>query len=320
MEEKIYDVVIIGGGPAGLTAALYTSRARLDTIVLEKIKLGGQITITHEIANYPGAVLGEDLEPSGAELIARMVEQVKKFGAEIKVNKEICDMKLDQEIKELICTDGSSYKAKSVIIATGANPREIGCPGEKKLSGRGVSYCATCDGDFFEDLEVYVVGGGNAAIEEALYLTKMCSKVTIIHRRDEFRAEKMYVEKAFANEKIECMWDSVVVEIEGDGMVEAMSVKNVKTNEITRIEPKEEDGTFGIFVFVGFLPQTEVFKGHVAMDEGNYIITDEDMKTSIEGVFAAGDLRPKILRQVVTATGDGATAAFAAQKYLESKE
>jgi len=320
MSEKIYDVVVIGGGPAGLTSALYTSRARLSTVVLEKSKLGGQITITHEIANYPGAVLGSEEEPSGAELIARMVDQVKKFGAEIEVGKEVAGMKLESEIKEITCGDGSVYKAKSVIIATGAVPREIGCPGEKKLTGRGVSYCATCDGPFFEDMEMYVVGGGNAAIEEALYLAKLASKVTIIHRRDELRAEAMYVEKAFANKKIDYIWDSVVEEIEGDGMVESMTVKNVKTGELTKIEANEEDGTFGIFVFVGFLPQTEVFKGHVAMDDDNYVLTDEDMQTSVEGVFAAGDLRPKLLRQVVTATGDGATAAFAAQKYLESKE
>ena len=318
MNEKIFDVVIIGGGPAGLTSALYTSRDRLETVVLERAQLGGQIAITHEIANYPGGILGSEVEPSGAELVARMVEQVKKFGANIEMNKDVCTMKLDHDIKEVKCTDGSVYYAKTVIIAAGAKPREIGCPGEKKLTGRGVSYCATCDGAFFEDMEVYVVGGGDAAIQEALYLANLASKVTVIHRRDELRAEKMYEEKAFANEKINFLWDSVVVEIAGDGMVESMTVKNVKTEELTKIEANDEDGTFGVFVFVGFLPQTEIFKGHVAMDENGYILTNENMETSVKGVFAAGDLRPKLLRQVVTATGDGATAAFAAQKYLES--
>lgn len=317
MSDKIYDVIIIGGGPAGLTSALYTSRAKLDTVLLEKVKIGGQISITHEIANYPGAVDGANEEPSGAELVARMKQQAEKFGTQIDMNKEVCEVNFDQEIKELTCTDGSVYKGKTVIVASGANPRPIGCPGEYELVGKGVSYCATCDGPFFEEMEVYVIGGGNSAVEEALYLSNLASKVYIVHRRDELRADRIYGEKAEARDNIDFIWDSVVESIEGDGLVEAMTLRNVKTNELTKIEANEDDGTFGIFVFVGFTPQTAVYQGKLELDESGYIITNENMETSVPGVFAAGDLRPKILRQVVTATGDGATAAFAAQKYLD---
>jgi len=204
-----------------------------------------------------------------------------------------------------------------VIIAAGANPVNIGCPGEKEFSGKGVSYCATCDAAFFEDFEVYVVGGGDAAVEEAMYLTKFARKVTIIHRRNELRAAKSIQDKAFANPKIDFMWDTVVEEIKGDGIVESMVVRNVKTGELTEVFADEDDGTFGIFVFIGFKPNTEVFKGHVEMDEKGYILTDPDMHTSVPGVFAAGDIRHKSLRQVVTACADGAIAAVQAGKYIE---
>lgn len=305
----VYDVIIIGAGPAGLAAGLYASRARLNTLIIEKEGDGGQIATTDEVANYPGSIENA----SGPSLIARMVDQVNEFGAK-KINDEIKSVELEGEIKVLKGAK-EEYKGKTVIIATGAVPRPIGCPGEKELTGRGVSYCATCDAAFFEDLEVYVVGGGDTAVEEGMYLTKFARKVTIIHRRDELRAAKSIQEKAFKNEKMEFMWDSVVTELKGDGILESMVVKNVKTGEEREILADEDDGTFGVFVFIGFNPATKMFEGIIDMEDG-YIRTDENMKTNIPGVFAAGDNRVKSLRQVVTATADGAIAAVQAEKYI----
>ena len=311
---KKYDLVIIGAGPAGLAAGLYAGRARLNTLIIEIQKNGGQIVITSEIENYPGC-LDEETGPS---LIDRMVKQTEKFGVD-HVFDTVTDVELEGEEKVIKCLNGE-YNAKAVIIAAGAHPVPIGCPGERELSGKGVSYCATCDAAFFEDFEVYVVGGGDSAVEEAMYLTKFARKVTIIHRRDELRAAKSIQEKAFANPKMNFMWDSVVEEIKGDGLVESMIVKNVKTGELTEIKADEEDGTFGIFVFIGFKPNSDLFDGKVQMDERKYIITDDDMKTDIPGVFAAGDIRKKSLRQVVTAAADGAIAAVQAGKYIEEHE
>ncbi len=309
---QIYDVIIIGEGPAGLSAGLYAARSRLKTLILEKEKAGGQIVSTDEVANYPGSIENA----TGPSLVKRMLDQAKEFGAEIKLDT-VKEVELDGKIK-VIRGEKEEYQAKTVIVATGAKPRKIGCPGEIELTGRGVSYCATCDAAFFEDLEVFVVGGGDSAVEEALYLTKFARKVTIIHRRDELRAAKSIQEKAFENEKVHFMWDSVVTEIKGDGIVESMVVKNVKTGEETEIFADEEDGTFGIFVFVGLVPTTELFEGKLEMENG-YIITDEDMKTNIPGVFAAGDCRKKSLRQVVTAAADGAIAAVQAEKYINEE-
>ena len=311
--SKLYDVIIIGSGPAGLAAGLYAGRARLSTLIIEKDKDGGQIVQTAEIENYPGGLE----EESGPTLIDRMSRQADHFGAE-KVLDTIVDMEL--EGKEKILTGKKdTYRAKTVIIAAGAYPVPIGCPGEKEFTGKGVSYCATCDAAFFEDFEVFVVGGGDSAVEEALYLTKFARKVTIIHRRDALRAAKSIQEKAFANKKIEFMWDSVVKELKGDGLLESMVVENVKTKELTEVTADEEDGTFGVFVFIGFKPESEVFQGKVEMEKG-YIVTDPDMKTSVDGVFAAGDIRVKSLRQVVTAAADGAIAAVQAGKYIEENE
>lgn len=309
--DKVYDLIIVGAGPAGLSAALYAGRGRLKTLLLEKSKVGGQIVITAEIDNYPGS-LHED---SGATLIDRMNEQVERFGAE-RAFDTIVDVELEGDIKRLKGLKGDYY-AKSVIVATGVNPKPIGCPGERELIGKGVSYCATCDGAFFEDLDIYVVGGGDSAVEEALYLTRFGRKVTIIHRRDALRAAKAIQEKAFANEKIDFLWDSVVTEVKGDGILTSMVVKNVKTGVETEIVADEDDGTFGLFVFIGFEPHAELFEGKLDMKNG-YIVTDEDMKTNIPGVFAAGDIRVKSLRQVVTAAADGAIAATQAEKYLEA--
>ncbi|MBC6678233.1 thioredoxin-disulfide reductase [Zhenpiania hominis] len=310
---KLYDVIIIGGGPAGLAAGLYAGRARLSTLLIEKDKEGGQIVQTAEIENYPGGLA----EESGPTLIDRMSSQADKFGVE-KVIDTIEDMELAGKEK-LLTGKKDTYRAKAVIIAAGASPVPIGCPGEKEFTGKGVSYCATCDAAFFEDFEVYVVGGGDSAVEEALYLTKFARKVTIIHRRDQLRAAKSIQEKAFANEKIDFLWDSVVKELKGDGLLESMVVENVKTKEKTEIKASEEDGTFGVFVFIGFKPASEIFEGKVRMDNG-YIVTDPDMKTNVEGVFAAGDIRVKSLRQVVTAAADGAIAAVQAGKYIEENE
>ena len=309
--DKVYDIIVLGAGPAGLTAASYAGRARMDTLLIEGTKDGGQIVITNEIENYPGSLE----EESGPSLIARMTKQVEKFGAD-RVTDTIVDVELEGKVKHLKGNHGDYY-AKAVVIATGASPRPIGCPGEKEFTGKGVSYCATCDANFFEDFEVYVVGGGDSAVEEAMYLTKFARKVTLVHRRDELRAAKSIQEKAFANPKMAFMWNTTIEEIKGDGVVTSMIVKDTKTGGTREIEADEEDGTFGIFVFVGFDPKSQLFEGKLEM-ENRYIVTDKYMHTSVPGVFAAGDVIVKHLRQVVTACGDGAVAATEAQHYVEN--
>ena len=310
--SKIYDVIILGAGPAGLAAGLYAGRSRLSTLIIEKGQDGGQIAITDEIENYPGQnVEGE----SGPSLIARMTEQAKKFGAE-RVSDVIKSVELNGATKKLV-GGKDTYECKALIIATGASPKAIGCKGEGEFMGKGVSYCATCDANFFEDFEVFVVGGGDSAVEEAMYLTKFARKVTIIHRRNELRAAKSIQEKAFANPKIHFLWDTVVDELHGDEILSAMTVKNVKTGELTRIEADEEDGMFGVFGFIGYNPKSELFVDMLDMEHG-YIKTDENMHTNIPGVFAAGDIRVKSLRQVVTAAADGAIAAMQAEHYISN--
>ena len=312
--SKIYDVIVLGAGPAGLTAGLYSGRARLSTLVIEKGQDGGQIAITNEIENYPGQVEGD----SGPRLIARMTKQCEHFGVE-RVSDMIKEVELTGPVKKLIGVKGE-YEAKCVIIATGAFPRPIGCKNEGKFVGKGISFCATCDASFFQDLEVYVVGGGDAAVEEAMYLTKFARKVTIIHRRDELRAAKSIQEKAFKNEKLHFMWNTVVDEVDGeDDILSKMIVKNTKTGELTTIEADEDDGLFGLFGFIGLLPKSDLFEGVIDMDKG-YIKTDDNMHTNVEGVYAAGDIRVKSLRQVVTAAADGAIAAMQAEKYIANLE
>ena len=310
--SKVYDVIILGGGPAGLTAGLYAGRSRLSTLIIEKGQDGGQIAITDEIENYPGQMVEGE---SGPSLIARMTEQAKKFGAE-RCSDVIKSVDLSGDVKKLVGTKGE-YEAKCVIIATGAFPKPIGCENEGKFTGKGISFCATCDASFFEDFEVYVVGGGDSAVEEAMYLTKFARKVTIIHRRDELRAAKSIQEKAFANPKIAFMWDSVVVRVDGDDLLSSMTVKNVKTGEQTVVEADEEDGLFGLFGFIGYNPNSKLFEGMLEMENG-YIRTDDNMHTNIPGVFAAGDIRVKSLRQVVTAAADGAIAAMQAEHYVSN--
>ena len=310
--SKIYDVIILGAGPAGLTAGLYAGRSRLSTLIIEKGQDGGQIAITDEIENYPGQMVEGE---SGPSLIARMTEQAKKFGAE-RCSDVIKSVELTGDVKKLVGAKGE-YLAKSVIIATGAFPKPIGCENEGKFTGKGISFCATCDAAFFEDFEVYVVGGGDSAVEEAMYLTKFARKVTIIHRRNELRAAKSIQEKAFANPKIAFMWDSVVTAVDGDELLNSMTVKNVKTGELTKIEADEDDGIFGLFGFIGYNPNSSLFEGMLDMENG-YIKTDDNMHTNIPGVFAAGDIRVKSLRQVVTAAADGAIAAMQAEHYISN--
>jgi len=307
----LYDVIIIGAGPAGLTAAMYAGRSRLKTLLIEKSADGGQIAVTDEIENYPGAMLEGE---SGRTLTDRMSEQAERFGAE-RVYGAVTAVDLAGDVKTVTNASGAEYSAKSIIIATGASPRPIGCENEVEFIGKGISFCATCDANFFEDFEVFVAGGGDSAVEEAIYLTKFARSVTIIHRRDELRAAKSIQEKAFGNEKIKFLWDSVVESVNGDGVLDRMTVRNVKTGQLTEIVADEDDGLFGLFGFLGYIPNSELFDGIIPLESG-YIRTDDDMFTGIPGVFAAGDIRVKSLRQVVTAAADGAIAAMQAEKYL----
>lgn len=313
--SKIYDIIIIGAGPGGLAAGLYAGRAKMKTLIIEKGKDGGQIAITHEIENYPGSLLEGE---SGPSLMERFSKQAEKFGCE-KVYDSVVEVVLEGDIKTVKCKN-ETYQAKSIIIGTGASPTKIGCPGETELTGKGVSYCATCDAGFFEDFEVYVMGGGDAAVEEALYLTKFARKVTIIHRRDELRAAKSIQDKAFANPKIDFMWSTVIEELKGEGILDHMVVKSTKTGELTDVYADEDDGMFGVFVFIGYKPASQLFVGTgLEMDEKGYIPTDDQMRTNIPGVYAIGDIRVKELRQVVTAAADGAIAAWQAAKYVEEQ-
>ena len=306
----IYDVIVIGAGPAGLSAAIYAGRSQLNTLLIEKSNDGGQIATTDEIENYPGAMPENE---TGVTLTRRMTEQAARFGA-VRAYDTVTAVGLSGDIKTVTCAR-SEYMSKTVIIATGASPRPIGCENEAKFIGKGISYCATCDANIFEDLEVFVAGGGDSAIEEAIYLTKFARRVTVIHRRDELRAVLSIREKAFANDKIHFIWDSVVGSVGGDGLLDRMTVRNVKTNELTEILADEEDGMFGLFGFLGHLPNSALFAGQLPLESG-HIRTDEDMRTGIPGVFAAGDIRVKSIRQVVTAVSDGAIAAIQAEKYL----
>ncbi|PLT32177.1 thioredoxin-disulfide reductase [Bacillus sp. V5-8f] len=304
-EEKIYDVVIIGAGPAGMTAAVYTSRANLSTLMLERGVPGGQMANTEEVENYPGfeTILGP-------ELSTKMFDHAKKFGAEYAYGdvKEIID---GQEYKTIIA-GSKEYKARAIIISAGAEYKKIGVPGEKELGGRGVSYCAVCDGAFFKQRELVVVGGGDSAVEEGVYLTRFASKVTIVHRRDELRAQKILQDRAFENEKIDFIWNHTIKEInDKDGKVGSVTLVNTVNGE------EQEFKADGVFIYIGMLPLTKPFQNLGITNENGYIETNEKMETKIPGIFAAGDIREKTLRQIVTATGDGSIAAQAAQHYVE---
>ena len=312
--EPIYDLIILGAGPAGLAAGLYSARAGLSTLILERGAEGGQAAQTDRVENYPGAMLEEE---SGYRLTARMAAQAESFGA-LRQADEIRSLELEGEVKTLTGASGV-YQARTVILATGASPRKLGCPGEDTFTGQGVSYCATCDGAFFRGLEVYVVGGGDSAVEEALFLTRFARKVTIIHRRDRLRAVKSLQDKAFSNEKMSFLWDSEIESLDGQDVLQTIRLRNVKTGEISEITADQDDGMMGLFVFVGLDPNSGLLEGKLPLEKG-YIKTDENMHTEIPGVFAAGDIRVKSLRQIVTAAADGAIAAMEAERYLAAQE
>ena len=311
--EELYDVIILGGGPAGLAAGLYAGRSRMKTLLIEKGASGGQIALSADVENYPGQMLEGE---TGVTLSERMAEQCQRFGVE-RTADAIREARLTGEVKRLTGGKGE-YRARTVIIASGASPRPIGCENEKEFTGKGISYCATCDGAFFRGLDVYVAGGGDSAVEEAIFLTRFARHVTVIHRRDALRAARSIQERAFANPKISFLWDSVVVRADGNDVLNALTVKNVKTGELTEIRASQEDGMLGLFGFVGYLPNTGLFQDQLPLENG-YIRTDEDMRTAIPGVFAAGDVRLKSLRQVVTAAADGAIAAVQAERYLAER-
>ena len=313
MNKNIYDLVIIGGGPAGLSAALYAGRAKLRTLLLEKEHTGGQITTTAEVVNYPGIV-----KTSGAEMTSQMRIQAENFGVKFQT-ADVTDVDFNGDVKT-IKTNVGDIQGRSVIIATGASPRKLGFPGEIEYGGRGVAYCSTCDGEFFKGLEVLVIGAGFAAAEEAIYLTRFAKKVIIIAREPDFTCAKSIGDKVKANKNIEIRFNTEVVEAVGDDVLRSVKLINNVTKETSVYYPPKEDGTFGIFVFVGYQPQTDIFKNKVDMDKWGYILTDENMKTNVDGVYAAGDLRPKMLRQVVTAVADGAIAATDAEKYVASQK
>ena len=304
---EIFDVVIIGGGPAGLSAGLYGSRSRLNTLIIERSKYGGQAATTEELENYPGSITN----CTGPSLSERMREQAEEFGTKF-VKDVVIGLDVTGDIKIVKCKS-EEYLTRTVIIAAGAVPSLAGFKNEIEFRGRGVSYCATCDADFFTDLDVAVIGGGDSAITEALYLTKFVNKLTIIHRRDALRAAKSLQEKVFTNEKIDIIWNSVPRGIIGDEIVEGLTISNKLTGEESVLDVN------GVFVFVGLNPISGIFKGLIDMDENGYILTDTEMRTNVPGVFAAGDIRQKTLRQVITAASDGAIAAIAAEKYITDK-
>ena len=305
----MYDLIIIGGGPAGLSAGIYGARARLNTLILEKEMAGGQINKTLDVENYPGIPDGH----SGMQLAMRMEEQAKAFGAEVK-QEMVESVDLKGQVKK-IKTNQGEYEALSVIITTGANPKKLGVPGEEEFAGRGVSYCATCDSAFYENADVFVVGGGDSAVEEANFMTKIARKVYLVHRRDELRAAKSLQERVFNNDKIEILWDSVLKEIKGDKLAKEVLIENVKTKEVKSFCSTGDNDGLGIFIYVGYIPITDYLGGQLDLVDG-YIKTDGKMQTNLQGVYAAGDIRYEGFKQVVTAVGEGATAAMMAEKYL----
>lgn len=304
-EEKIYDVIIIGAGPAGMTAAVYTSRANLSTLMIERGIPGGQMANTEEVENYPGFdhILGP-------ELSTKMFDHAKKFGAEYAYG-DVSEI-IDAEEYKIIKSGAKEYKARAIIISTGAEYKKMGVPGEKELGGRGVSYCAVCDGAFFKQKNLLVIGGGDSAVEEGVYLTRFADKVTIVHRRDKLRAQKILQDRAFANEKIDFIWNATVKEIhEVNGKVGKVTLVSTVDGVESEVEAD------GVFVYIGMVPLTKPFESLGILNESGYVVTNDHMETAVPGIFAAGDVRDKMLRQIVTATGDGSVAAQAAQHYIE---
>lgn len=301
--SQILDLIIIGSGPAGMSAAIYAKRAGLDTILLERNPLtGGQVLLTYEVDNYPG-IPGTD----GAGLSEAFRNHAILMGTDIRCEEVV---RIEQGLVKTVVTDKNTYNSKAVIIATGAGHNKLGVPGEEKLTGMGVSYCATCDGAFFKGLEVCVVGGGDVAVEDAIYLARGCSKVYIIHRRDEFRAAKALQDKLFALGNVEVIWDTTVISVNGEDEVESVTLENVKTKEQRNLE------VFGVFMAVGITPNSKTFEHSLKMDDKGFIIAGEDTRTSEKGIYAAGDVRTKALRQIITAASDGANAVFSVEADL----
>lgn len=300
-----FDAIVIGGGPAGMTAGIYLSRARLNTLIISDGVLGGQMVLTHEIANYPGVD-----SISGYQLSNIMKKQAKSFGCTIKGNSQVTDLQLEGEIKSVTSSDGTTYTSNVIILTPGGRSRTLNVPGEAAFKGQGISYCATCDGDFFTGKEIVVVGGGNSALEEAVSLTKYATKVTIVHQFDHFQAFEYAVEEAKANPKIHFIMESTITGFHGNEKLERVDIKNLKTGEVQNF------ATDGVFIFIGYVPNTEFLKGKVEMNQWNEILVNSDMATSIPGVYAAGDSIVKRYRQVTTAVGDGTIAALAASGYI----
>jgi thioredoxin reductase (NADPH) len=302
-------VIIIGSGPAGLTAALYTARADLRPLVISGNQLGGQISITSEVENYPGFPEGA----TGPELIEKIQKQAERFGTRVLID-EVTEVDLRRGPPFRLKTHAESYETEGLIIASGSSPRRLGVPGEEQLIGRGVSFCATCDGFFFRGKDVVVVGGGDSALEEGLFLTKFATRVRLIHRRNELRAGETLKKRAAANEKMSFIWDSVVEEVRGDGKVEGVRIKNVKTGAASELQ------TDGVFIFVGHYPNSELFKGQLAMDDHGYLIADKLMMTSVPGVFAAGEIQDPVFRQMASSVGQGCAAAISLERWLAARE
>jgi thioredoxin reductase (NADPH) len=306
-KEEIFDVMVVGGGAAGLTAGIYSSRARLSTLILNEGAVGGQMVLTHEIANYPGVE-----KTNGYLLASTMKKQAMEFGCKIKSNLEIKTYELEGEIKRVILEDGREFRSRTVVLAPGGSPRSLQIPGEDKYKGSGISYCATCDGEFFTGKEVIVVGGGNSALEEAVSLTSHAEKVTIVHQFDHFQAFQHAIDQARMNPRIEFVMESELRSFSGNGVLEEVSLEHLPSGEITS---KSIDG---VFIFVGYVPNTSGLKGIVELNERNEILVDKDMRTSLPGVFAAGDCIQKKYRQVTTAVADGTIASLSAAEYLRS--
>ena len=307
--KNVYEIVIIGGGPSGLTAGLYAARARMKAVLVEKMLCGGQVLVADTIENFPGFPNGV----KGPELAEWIFKQAEHAGLESRIGevKKIIPKKDKADAFGLELADGVELKASALIVATGARWNALNIPGEKELCGRGVSYCATCDGPLFKGKDIVVVGGGDTALEDAIFLTKFANKVTIVHRRDKLRAAKILQERARANKKIHFQLDSIAVAIKGSAKVEAIEIKDVHSGKTSQLK------TEGVFVLIGITPNSGLVSGIVKTDDKGYIITDNEMRTSVDGLFACGDVRKKLLRQVVTAAGDGATAAFSAEHYVE---
>ena len=308
MAEKLYDVIVIGGGPGGYTAALYAARANLSVLVLEKLTPGGQMGTTDVIDNYPGFPEGI----GGFDLAMQMKQGAERFGAETKLS-EVTQVELKGSPKRVVTPEGT-YQAHTVVLASGAHPRELGLPGERELRGRGVSYCATCDGMFYRGKTVAVVGGGNTAAADVLYLSRLCEKVYLIHRRDQLRASRVYLEPLKQAENVEILWDSQVTELLYGETLTGAKVRHKKTGETRELSLD------GLFLAVGQLPNTQLFQGQVELDAAGYVVADETTRTNLPGVFAVGDLRQKPLRQVVTAAADGAVAAHFLEEYLSQQQ